>query len=269
MPRISVVIPSYNQVQYLESTLRSILEQSYPNLELIVIDGGSTDGSVAIITKYAPKISYWVSEPDGGQTKGLIKGFSRSTGEIQCWINSDDMMAPNCLFEVAAYFRDHPRAEAVFGNATWIDGLGWPLREQREIGFNRFIWLYTYNYIPGMSMYWKRSLYEAVGGLNPSFDLAMDADLWSRFSDVTKIRHVRRNWSFMRYYPEQKNRRLRERSDAEDLVIRRRYLKEESKFLRLAKMRAALSLRILLKVLTGCYPWRYRRVIQDKLSPGR
>ncbi len=263
MPKISVVMPSFNQAAFIEKSLQSVIGQNYPNLDLIVIDGGSTDGSVEIIKKYAANLSYWVSEPDGGQTHGLIKGFKRSTGEIQCWLNSDDLMADGSLFQVAAFFSNHSEAEAVFGNATWIDRDGRRLREQREIGFNRFLWFHTYNYIPGMSMYWRRSLYERVGGLNAAFNLAMDADLWARFSEVTQIYHVRKNWSFMRFYPEQKNRRLRERSDAEDQLIRERHWgSKRPKFLR-TKQKAATLIRIALKFTSGCYSVGYQRRIKD------
>jgi glycosyltransferase involved in cell wall biosynthesis len=263
LPKISVVVPSFNQASYLEATLKSILEQNYPNLELIVIDGGSKDGSIELIKRYAPRLSYWVSEPDGGQTFGLIKGFSRSTGDIQCWINSDDLMAGTCLFEVANFFVSNPHAEAIYGDSTWIDRDGCVLRRQREIGFYRNLWLYTYNYIPGMSMYWKRSLYERVGGLDPAFNLAMDGDLWIRFSEVAHIHHVARNWSFMRFYPEQKNRSLRTRSNIEDALIRSRYRKQEAPWLYSLKRATAISVRVILKFFNGCYGLGYRRYIKD------
>jgi len=263
LPKISVVVPSFNQAHFIEATLRSILDQNYGNLELVVIDGGSTDGSQAIIERYADSIEYWVSEPDGGQTYGLVKGFSHTTGDIQCWINSDDMMAPGCLAEVADFFQSRPEAEAVYGDTTWIDRNGEVLRQQKEIGFNRFIWTYTHNYIPGMSMYWRRRLYERVGGLDPAFNLAMDADLWARFADVTRIYHKRAQWSFMRFYPEQKNRAMRARSDIEEEIIHQRYWpKEGPRFLELKRL-LARSLRIAARLVTGCYSFSYRRNMAD------
>lgn len=212
-PRITVVTPSYNQARFLEASLRSVHEQGYPNLEHIVIDGGSTDGSVEVIRKYADRLAYWVSEADKGQTDALIKGFLRASGDILAWLNSDDLYEPRTLWEVAEFFVRNPQVQFVYGDALWIDTGGRVLRAKKEIPFHRFIWLHDYNYIPQPSAFWRRGLYEAAGGLDLSFDLAMDADLWIRFADRTEPVHVRRIWSRMRLYPEQKNQRLRARSD--------------------------------------------------------
>lgn len=258
-PKISVVVPSYNQASYLGATLASIVDQCYPNLELIVMDGGSTDGSVEVIKGFGNEITYWQSQKDGGQTAALVDGFDRSTGDIQCWLNSDDLHLPYTLSEVAAYFVRNPAVDAVYGDTVWIDAEGNELRKHKEIGFYRFLWTYTYNYIPGMSMFWRRGIYEKAGGLNPSFNLAMDADLWIRMADIGRIKHVRRYWSKMRFYPEQKNVRLRAQSDEEDMKIRRRYwVGARPRFYGTKKAVAALS-RIGLKALTGCYGVGYRR----------
>ncbi|MFZ1085834.1 MAG: glycosyltransferase family 2 protein [Terracidiphilus sp.] len=264
LPKISVVVPSFNQAQYLELTLLSILDQNYPNLELIVIDGGSKDNSPDIIRKYAQHMKFWCSEPDGGHPEGLIKGFSHATGEILCFLNSDDLFEPCVLHEVGEYFSQHPGVEAVYGNALWIDAKGNAIRKQKEIPFNRFIWIYTYNYIPGMSMFWRRTLYDRAGGLTTTYRLSFDADLWIRFSDADgKIRHVARQWSRMRFYPQQHNRRLRAQSDRDDLLIRSRYWKNQSAprtyFLR---RKIAMGMRILWKLLTGCYSLGYHRFME-------
>lgn len=263
LPKISVVVPSFNQAQYLELTLRSILDQQYPNLELIVIDGGSKDESPEIIRKYQLQIQFWCSEPDGGQTQGIIKGFSHATGEILCFLNSDDLFESGTLREVGEYFSAHPDIDAVYGDALWIDAEGKALRRQKEISFNRFIWLYTYNYIPGMSMFWRRTIYDRTGGFNPEFSLAFDADLWIRFSDHGKIGHAARQWSRMRFYPEQKNRSLREQSNREDMLIRARYWKNGRRPSAYSlRRKIALFLRILWKLLSGCYGFGYRRYME-------
>lgn len=258
-PRISVVVPSFNQARYLPACLDSVLLQKYPAVELIVMDGGSTDGSADIVRSYANRLAYWVSQPDGGQTPALIAGFARATGEIQCWLNSDDMHEPGSLFQVATYFREHPDVDAVFGNMIWVDADGRFLRAQKEIPFNRFLWMYTYNYIPGMSMFWRKGIYDRVGGLDARFDLTMDADLFIRFSDAgARIAHVDRTWSRMRFYREQRNQRLRARSDEEDLMIRRRYWGRETPRFYALKRLAARSIRVLWRLVTGCYGWGYR-----------
>ncbi len=252
-PKITVVTPSYNQARFLEATLRSVHEQGYPNLEHIVIDGGSTDGSVEIIREFEDRLAYWISEPDRGQTDALIKGFSLATGEILAWLNSDDLYEPRTLWEVAEFFTSHPQARFVYGDALWIDTEGRVLRPKKEIPFNRFIWLYDYNYIPQPSAFWRRELYEAVGGLDPRFDLAMDADLWIRFAERTRPVHVRRIWSRMRLYPEQKNQRLRAVSDQEDEIIRGRYLPDEPPWRRRLKKAFAKGMRMGWKLFWGCY----------------
>jgi glycosyltransferase involved in cell wall biosynthesis len=268
-PRISVVMPSFNQGRFIEESLWSIFDQGYPNLELIVMDGGSRDNTIEILEKYADRFTSWISEPDKGQTDALRKGFARATGEIECWLNSDDLFEPGTLFEVAKYFQAHPEMDAVYGDTTWISGSGESLRVQREIPFNRFLWFYTYNYIPGMSMFWRRSIYEKVGGLDPSFRLAMDADLFIRFADVGRIGHVSRRWSRMRFYAAQKNLRLRDVSDAEDIKIRARYWSCERPPLYQAKKILAQAVRIGWRFSIGAYRPGYRRNLASHVGNNR
>jgi glycosyltransferase involved in cell wall biosynthesis len=263
LPKISIVVPSFNQAKYIELTLRSILDQNYPNLELIVIDGGSKDESPEIIRRYESQIEFWRSEPDGGQTQGIIKGMAHATGEILCFLNSDDLFEPGALTEVGEYFAAHPDVDAVYGDTLWIDADGKPLRPQREIPFNRFIWLYTYNYVPGMSMFWRRSIYERAGGFNPEYQLAFDADLWIRFSDHGKIGHVKRQWSRMRFYLEQKNRRLREASDREEMHIRSRYFRNQTVPATYGiRRKIAMGMRMIWKLWNGCYFRGYHRYME-------
>ena len=254
LPRITVVTPSYNQAQFIDHTLRSVINQEYPDLEYIVIDGASTDGSVDVIRRNASHLAYWVSEPDQGQTDALIKGFSRATGDILCYLNSDDLFEPGTLREVAMFFLENREAQAVYGDSVFIDVAGRPIKPKKEHPFNRFIWLYDYDFIPQPSTFWRRSIYEKVGGLDPAFELAMDADLFIRFAEVSPIRHVRRTWSRMRLYPEQKNQRFRARSNQEDLIIRRRYgVKNEPAWSWLARRALAKGLRVGWKLALGCY----------------
>ena len=252
-PKISVITPSLNQAQHLEATIRSVLDQEYPNLEYIIIDGGSDDGSVEIIKEYSDRLSYWISEPDGGQTDALIKGFNRATGEVMGWLNSDDLYYPYTLHEVGETFVRNPQWQVVYGDLLLIDDKSHPIRVQKEIGFNRFIWMYAHNYIPQPSTFWRRGIYEQVQGLDAKWDLAMDADLWIRFAERTALHHVPRVWSAFRYYPEQKNSRLRDRSNEEDVLIRSRYLPFEPTGKRFLKKMTAKGLRVALKTVQGEY----------------
>jgi glycosyltransferase involved in cell wall biosynthesis len=253
LPLISIVTCSYQQSRYLEQTLRSVLDQRYPALEYIVIDGGSTDGSAEIIRRHAAGLAHWVSEPDGGQTQALIKGFARARGEVCGWLCSDDLLLPGALRAVGEFFDAHPGVDAVYGDALWIDAEGRFLRPKREIGFSRFVLLHDHNYIPQPSMFWRRSLYEAVGGLDARFELAMDADLWERFSARARIEHMPAYLSCMRWYPAQKTRARRTEALAEDARIRMREAPLASaRTLRLC----ARALRVAAKLRAGGYAAR-------------
>jgi glycosyltransferase involved in cell wall biosynthesis len=249
-PIISIVTCSFQQARYLEQAMRSVLEQDYPSIEYVVIDGGSSDGSTEIIAKYARALAHWESVPDDGQTHALIKGFKRCTGDVLGWLCSDDLLLPGALRTVGEFFRSHPRIGAVYGDALWIDADGRFLRPKKEIGFNRFVMLHDHNYVPQPSMFWRRSVYERVGGLDPRFELAMDADLWERFSSVTRIAHIPAFLSCMRFYPSQKTRARRADAQREDAIIRARFGRRTA--LRLRRF-AARGLRIAAKLGAGGY----------------
>lgn len=246
--------PSLNQRPFIEAMLKSVHDQDYPELEHIVIDGGSTDGSLEVIEQYDPKLSFWSSEPDEGQTDALVKGFAHATGEVYCWLNSDDLFAPGALWEVASYFNSHPAVRFVYGDSQWVDTEGNQIKPKREHRWNRFVWLNDHNFIPQPSTFWRSDLYGEVGGLDPSFNLAMDADLWIRFAEVTRPVHVRRTWSTMRFYPEQKNTRMRQTSLDEMARIRARYQSSSSTVGQAARSVGARTLRIGLKLGGGGYP---------------
>ncbi|MEF8733552.1 MAG: glycosyltransferase family 2 protein [Candidatus Accumulibacter meliphilus] len=242
-PKISLVTCSFEQARFLDAAMRSVLNQAYPNLEYIVMDGGSKDGSREIIARHSDRLEYWVSEPDEGQTDALVRGFGRASGDIFGWLCSDDLLLPGALDLIGGYFQDHPDVAAVYGNCIWIDANGQPIRVKREMMFDRFVFLHDHNFVPQPSMFWRRALYEAVGGLDIDFNLAMDGDLWDRFASCTRIAHLPYYLSCMRYYPEQKTRSMQARGREEDLLIRRR----SSRLARLDRLQPALRVMARLK----------------------
>lgn len=253
LPRISLVTCSYQQGRFLPATMRSVLEQGYEALEYIVVDGGSRDGSVDTIRSQAGQLAWWVSEPDRGQTDALIKGFARSTGEIQGWLCSDDLLMPGALETVGRYFAAHPEVDWVFGDALWIDADGRALRTKKEMPWSRTVFLFDHNYLAQPSVFWRRSLYERVGGLQREWNLAMDADLWLRFARASRPRHLAQYLSCMRYYPEQKTRALKPAGRKEDEALRQREAPRLAALPRLPLRAAARGLRVAMKSLSGGY----------------
>lgn len=184
-PRISIVTPSYNQAQYIEATIRSVLLQGYPNLEFFIMDGGSTDGSVEIIRRYDPWITKWVSEPDRGQTHAINKGLSQGSGEIFTWLNSDDILVPNSLFHVAEMYRQNPNAVGWVGGCYLISPEGVLLTTELPRGLTQAEladWYHT-GYIFQPSCFFSANAYRKIGGLDESLNYSMDFDLWIRLAN--------------------------------------------------------------------------------------
>ncbi len=186
-PKISIVTPNYNKGEFLEYTIKSVLSQKYPNLEYIIIDGGSTDNSVDIIKKYESQLAYWVSEPDKGMYDAIKKGFSRATGEIMAWIGSDDMYHPNCFNIVAEIFKNE-KVKWLVGATTHFDKLGRCVFTSPSEYFSRQKLLSgDYKWIQQESSFWRKSLYDKVDGINTQFKYAGDFDLWLKFSRFEKM----------------------------------------------------------------------------------
>lgn len=205
LPRISIVIPSFNQGKFIGATLQSIIDQSYPDLELIVVDGGSTDNTLSVIKQYEPHLAWWVSEPDSGQAAAINKGFTRSTGEIMAWINSDDLVAPGALHIIAGYFAKHPETQAVYGDRVVIDEKG------MEIGrwilpYHSIRVLQWQDFVPQETLYWTRSAWNLIGArLDEMFRFAMDWDLLLRLSaQHIKIQHLPVFLGLFRIHAQQK-----------------------------------------------------------------
>jgi carbamoyltransferase len=183
-PRLSIVTPSFGQAQYVERTLRSVLDQGYPQLEYVVQDGGSKDGTVEVLKRYAPSLKHWESAKDNGQAHAINLAFRHTGGEIMAYLNSDDLLLPGALAYVARYFTRHPEVDAVYGHRVLID------EYDREVG--RWVLpphqnevLSWADYVPQETLFWRRRIWDKAGGtIDESFRFAMDWDLILRFRDA-------------------------------------------------------------------------------------
>ncbi len=180
-PRITVVTPSYNQVQFLERTILSVLNQNYPNLEFIIIDGGSTDGSVEIIKKYEKHLAYWVTEPDKGQTDAINKGWRMATGKIVAYLNSDDTYTPGAMKNIVLYLKQHPGIDAVYGICNLIDENDDVINVWDPAEFNlKSLIRCGISTIPQQTVFFKSYIPQKIGLLDTSLRHAMDYEYWIR-----------------------------------------------------------------------------------------
>jgi glycosyltransferase involved in cell wall biosynthesis len=204
-PLVSIVTPSFNQAAFLEETICSVLNQDYENLEYIIVDGGSTDGSLEIIQKYADRLTWWVSEPDRGQTDAINKGFARATGDIVAWLNSDDTYLDGAISEAAAFLKSHPEFGAVYGDANLIDELGNVIGRfpARQTDYPRL--MRGYVHIPQQATFFRGKLWRKVGPLDPTFFFAMDYDLWVRLSKEAPLKYHPRTWANFRLHGDTKS----------------------------------------------------------------
>ena len=223
LPRISVVTPSFNQGAFLEAAMRSVLDQRYPNLEYLVLDGGSTDGSAEIIRRHESQLAYWHSRKDAGQADAIATGFAMATGEILCWLNSDDLFLPGALQFVGEFFRGHRRADFLYGNRVVID------RDGREIARHFWPWHLTRaHWALGQPLaqeccFWRRALYEQVGGIDRSRFFVMDYDLFFRMWRAGRFRKTSRFLGALRQHDETKNARSQDVRERELAEARARY----------------------------------------------
>ena len=203
LPLITVVTPSFQQAVFLERTIRSVLDQAYPRLEYIVMDGGSTDGSVEIIKRYAGELLYWQSQPDGGQTAAINAGWRRGHGEVLAWLNSDDYYLPETLRFAGEYFRDHPETWVMYGGMQLVDAAGLPLGFTGE-PFRRRTMITSRDLIPQPSAFIRRAAIDQVGEMDETLRYVMDLELFLRIAEHSTPVYVPRLLSAQTVHPDAK-----------------------------------------------------------------
>jgi glycosyltransferase involved in cell wall biosynthesis len=204
-PLVSIVTPSFNQAAFLEETLRSVLEQDYEPIEYVVVDGGSTDGSVEIVRRYEDRLAWWTSEPDRGQAHAINKGFARSNGEYLGWLNSDDTLLPGAISRLVAALERDPGLALVYGDAVWLDEssreLG-PLRA-REWGLRAMSRSGSAHLLQPASL-WRRETWERVGPLDESLHYVFDTAFFLRMAAMGRARHLPEPLAGYRLHPASK-----------------------------------------------------------------
>lgn len=219
-PKISIVTPSYNTVEFLESSLISVLQQEYPNLDYVVVDGDSTDGSQRVLEQYRDQFSYYVSEADDGHADALNKGFEKTSGEIMGWLNSDDLLMPGALNLIGEIFAKFPEVHWITGHpsAMYEDGI-WRLKQRRNWSRLRFL-NGDYRWIQQESTFWRRSLWDRAGGrLSTDLKLAVDLELWVRFFRYSELYPIDAPLGVFRYREGQRSIVHKELYEAEALDV--------------------------------------------------
>jgi glycosyltransferase involved in cell wall biosynthesis len=274
-PRISIITPSFNQVDFIEKTLVSVLSQGYPNLEYIVMDGGSTDGTVEVIKRYSSQLTYWVSAQDGGQADAIRRGFELSEGEIMGYVNSDDLLLSGSLEHVALQFQQHPEANFLAGGFSDINEHGhvtwchWPVTPTFErlmlAGF----------YVGQPACYWTRKAYKRAGGIDTNFRFAMDHDLFLRILQNDRAIATNRLLACFRSHPQSKSALLQHVLQEEqariylrlnrEILLRQRGRRFYFTWPLLTRLHSGLQQLRLLCRFGKRHPWLYREMVPEEL----
>ncbi len=199
-PLVSIVTPSYNQGYFLEETILSVLSQDYPNLEYLIVDGGSTDDSAEVIQRYSNRLAWWVSEPDQGQTDAINKGFAHAQGEIFAWLNSDDTYLPGAISRAVNFLQANQHVAMVYADANLVDDHGAPIGRfpARQTDLNKL--LRGSVHIPQQTTFFWSRYWKQVGPLDPTFQFAMDYDLWVRLAKLAPLAYTPQLWANFRLH---------------------------------------------------------------------
>ena len=211
---VTLVTPSFNQARFLGQTIRSVLNQTGVEIEYIIVDGGSTDGSIDVIRRYAERLAWWVSEPDGGQADAIRKGFARARGDILAWVNSDDVLAPGAVAEAAALLAANPEAGFVYGNAVSIDADGSLMNDMLFRQYTKED-LAAFNIICQPAVFMRRSAYLEAGGIDLDYHFLLDHHLWLRIAGSSPFVFAPKAWAFARQHATAKNVALAEKFGSE------------------------------------------------------
>ena len=203
IPRVSIITPSYNQADFLEYTIQSVLRQDYLNLEYGIVDGGSTDGSLDILKRYDSHLSWWISEPDQGQAQAINKGMARTSGDFIAWINSDDVYLPNAITQAVTSMEEFD-VDLVYGDAVTIDEAGYPLNELMFSDWDLSD-LLRFRVICQPAVFMKREVWEEVGGLNSDLHYMLDHQLWIKIASRFRVKHIPSFWAASRSHGQAKN----------------------------------------------------------------
>ena len=202
---VSIITPSYNQGKYLEQTIQSVLNQTYSNIEYLVVDGGSTDNSVDIIKKYEEKISYWVSKPDNGQADAINKGFKLAKGDLVCWVNSDDILYPHYVADRVQQFKENPNVDMIYGDVEQgPDTSIKRLRKGRQTNIKDML-KYAKCPIPQQSAMWRRGVIEKIGYLDPQWHVLLDREYFIRTAANCSMKYITGAVAFFRNHEQSKS----------------------------------------------------------------
>jgi len=257
-PKVSIITPSFNQGQFLEASIRSVLEQDYPDIEYIIVDGGSTDNSVEIIQKYQDRLTWWISENDKGHADALNKGFSHATGQILAWLNSDDIYFPNAVSQAVSVLKTHSHVGMVYGDAELIDDAGLSAGQFGSKQTNYRQMLRGSVHIPQATTFFRADLWRQVGPLDLSLFYSFDYDLWVRLAKVSQLLYVPKHWAKFRIHEAGKTIINDDRCYPDMLRVLEREGGSWFSWLRLRM--------IARKVLYAWLPWKFRLRLRKLLT---